>query len=108
MSKTTRCAKVVDLAETRAPRLLTEIRETPVPADAEAAIDLARQTAGHLAAQPGGLLRLRMAVAAHDLEDLIDLLEAELATLAGELRTVNRHTSAAATYARTADAVRSL
>ena len=108
MSKTTQCVKVVDLAETRATRLLTEIRETLVPADTETAINLARQTAAHLTTQPGGLLRLRMAVAAHDLEGLIDLLEAELATLAGELRTVNRHTSAAVTYARTAEAVRSL
>lgn len=108
MSKATQCAKVVDLAETRATRLLAEVRETLVPADADAAFHLAQKLAGDLARHPDSLLRHRVAVAAHDLEDVIAMLQAELDGLANELRAVNRHTTAATAYSRAADAGRSL
>lgn len=98
---------VVLLSEVRADRMLAEIRQTftgdgPSVEDAKA---LAVRVAEQLRILPPNrrrILRTRLAVAVHDLEDLVAALENELSALADDLRAVNRHGDASSAYGRSA------
>jgi hypothetical protein len=98
---------VVELAEIRSARVMAAARQALVPGadDALEAEELARRVAGQLAALPAedrSLLRRKVLVAVHDLEGLVDALQAQLNGLAHELRKVSSHTSAATAYGRRA------
>lgn len=99
---------VIDLAERRTERVLAATQALLVPdaVGALAAEELSRRVARQLAELPpeqGALLRRKVVVAVHDLEGLVAALQDQLNTLAGELRKVSAHSTAALAYGRRAD-----
>lgn len=98
-------APVVTLAEARATRTLADIRERlGGDADAEAS-QLAACVASQLASLPAEakrLLRREVAIAVHELEDLVEALESELDQVADDLHAINRRASAAQAYGHAA------
>jgi hypothetical protein len=103
MSRKTTPGNVVPLAEARIRRALDGVgRHLGGEADALA---LSEGIARQLAAMPPeerGLLRRQVALATHDLEELVDTLEAELGLLADDLRAVNLRSEAVRAYRRAA------
>lgn len=101
-------AQVISLSERRFERRIEEIREILPPAPPGETVDPdldARQLAEILARQIAELpdderrlVRRRVSVAIGDLETLIDELESDLASLADDLRALNRHDGAARAY----------
>lgn len=102
-------AAVVELAEARTKRTLaaTQTRLLPEETSPLQAEELARRVAVQLQSLPEDdrhLLRRNLLVSVHDLEGLIDALQAQMGDLAQELRKVSSHTAAATAYGRTAQA----
>lgn len=100
-------SSVVKLAEIRAERTMaaTQARLLPDENAHLEAEELARRVAAQLASLPQDerhLLRREILVSVHDLEGLIDTLQAQMNELSRELRKVSSHTSAATAYGRTA------
>ncbi|MCR6632561.1 MAG: hypothetical protein NVV74_22340 [Magnetospirillum sp.] len=107
MSRNSPPQTVVALAEARATRTLAATQALLLPEADEplAAEELSRRVAAQLAALPAEerpLLRRKVLVAVHDLEGLVDALQAQLDGLADELRKVSTHSSAATAYGRMA------
>ncbi len=98
---------VVELAEVRAQRTMaaTQARLLPDEGAHLEAEELARRVAAQLASLPQDdrrLLRREILVSVHDLEGLIDTLQAQMNELSRELRKVSSHTSAVTAYGRAA------
>lgn len=98
-------AQLVDLADVRTSRTLASTQAMLAPDATEPlkAEELSRRVAAQLAALPDdkrSLLRRKVLVAVHDLEGLVEALQAQLDGLAGELRKVSAHTTAATAYGR--------
>jgi len=108
MTTTREPAQIISLSERRFERRIEEIREILPPAPPGETVDPdldARQLAEILARQIADLpddqrrlVRRRVSVAISDLETMIAELEGDLAALAQELRTLNRHDDAARAY----------
>lgn len=103
MNSKTNHAGPVSAVEAQANRTLTQARQhlgglDISEADATAlSIRLAAQLAD-LSDDQNRLRRRDLALVAHDLESLVEALEAELTELAGELRALNQRTGAARAY----------
>lgn len=97
-----------EIVELHAARTLANIRQSvglTASMDVADAHALAAAVASQIAQLPPGacnLFRRQVALATHELEALLDVLQGELDALAAELRTVNSHTSAATAYTRMA------
>lgn len=95
----------IERTERHACRVIAATRTRLLPGedtqlDAE---ELSRRVADQLSSLPEqdrGLLRREMLVAVHDLEGLVDALEAQMGDLSVELRKVTSHTRAATAYGR--------
>lgn len=98
---------IIELADVRAARTLSATQAMLVPDETAtlAPEELSRRVAAQLAALPhdeGQLLRRKVLVAVHDLEGLVDALQAQMNGLAQELRKVSSHSTAATAYGRNA------
>ena len=98
---------VVELADIRARRAMAAARARLLPHETAhlEAEEMARRVAAQLATLPDGdrrVLRRDILVAVHDLEGLVDALQAQMNELSRELRKVSTHTSAATAYGRAA------
>lgn len=92
-------------AEAAASRAIGQIRQGLDLGDATDAVALSERLAARLAglaADDRRLLRRDMAVAAHDLEALVEALENELGLLAADLKALNHRTGAARAYGQAA------
>lgn len=105
MSNKRKPAEPVTLAEAKTTRTLAALRQrVGATSDADAAA-MAAAVASQMAALPASdkrLLRRDMAIAAHELEGLVQALEAELGLLASDLRDLNQRTGAARAYSQAA------
>jgi hypothetical protein len=96
-------ADIIPLAEARIRRVLDGVGRH-LGGEAEA-LALSEGIARQLAAMPSDqrrLLRRQVALSTHDLEELVNSLEAELGLLADDLRAVNLRSEAARAYRRAA------
>lgn len=92
-------------AETAASRTIGQVRQDLDLGDATDAAALSERLAARLAGLPAEdrhLLRRRLALAAHDLEGLVETLENELGLLAADLKALNNRTGAARAYGHAA------
>ena len=84
-------ATIIDLLDIRSRRAIEEAKALSQR--------LARDLAG-LSVERRQLIRRQVAVAVHDLEEFVRLLETERAAVVADIETLNRHRGAADAYGR--------